>query len=99
LHLSPDGRFLYVTDRGTDNQIVTFAVSPTDGALTFLARRSVEGKQPREFTLDPSGRFVLVANQFTHAVVVFRRDPQTGLVGEKVSSLPIDQASDIVFLK
>jgi 6-phosphogluconolactonase len=99
LHLSPDGRFLYVTDRGTDNQIVTFAVSPKDGALTFLARRSVEGRQPREFTLDPTGRFVLVANQFTHAVVVFRRDSATGLVGEKVQSLPIDQASDIVFLK
>jgi 6-phosphogluconolactonase (cycloisomerase 2 family) len=99
LHLSPDGRFLYATDRGTDNQLVTFAIAPDTGALTFVARRSVEGQEPREFTFDPTGRFVLVANQHSHAVVVFRRDPATGLIGEKVHSLSIDQASDVKFPK
>ncbi|WP_174549210.1 lactonase family protein [Novosphingobium rosa] len=99
LHLSPDGRFLTVTDRGTDNQLVSFAVSPTDGALRQIDRRSVEGEEPREFAFSDDGRFVLVANQHSHAVVVLRRAPETGVIGETVQTLPIDQPSDIVIVQ
>ena len=98
LHFSPDGRFLSVTDRGTDNCLVTFAVSPADGALRQVDRQSVEGLEPREFAFSPDGRFVLVANQRSHAIIVFRRDPATGVVGERVQTLPIDQASNITFV-
>ncbi|WP_206244357.1 lactonase family protein [Novosphingobium terrae] len=99
LHVSPDGRFLTVTDRGTDNQLVSFAISPEDGALRQVDRRSVEGTEPREFAFSRDGRFVLVANQHSHAVVVFRRAPDTGIVGEKLQDLSIDQASDIKFVQ
>lgn len=98
LHLSPDGRFLSVTDRGTDNQLVTFSVAADTGRLAFASRHSVEGEEPREFAFSPSGRFVIVANQHSHALVVFRRDPATGLVGERVQSLPQDQVSDVKFV-
>ncbi|HWU01578.1 MAG TPA: lactonase family protein [Novosphingobium sp.] len=99
LHVSPDGRFLSVTDRGTDNQLVTFAVSPETGALRLVDRRPVEGQEPREFAFSPDGRFVLVANQRSHAVMVFSRDPASGAVGATVQSLGVDQASDIVFAR
>jgi 6-phosphogluconolactonase len=98
LHVSPDGRFLSVTHRGTDNHLVSFALSPTDGTLKLVDRRSVEGVEPREFAFAPDGRFVLVANQRSHAVKVFRRDTQTGVVGAEVQSLSIDQASDVKFV-
>lgn len=49
LHLSADGRFLGVLNRGDDNQLVTFAVDPASGQLRFVERRSVEGTEPREF--------------------------------------------------
>jgi 6-phosphogluconolactonase (cycloisomerase 2 family) len=99
LHLSPDNRFLSVTDRGTDNQLVTFAVAPDTGMLSLASRRSVEGDEPREFAFAPSGRFVIVANQHSHALVVFRRDVATGLVGDKVQSLRQDQVSDVKFVQ
>eukprot|EP01037_Dinobryon_pediforme_P006396 gene6396-6462_t len=95
LHLSPDGRYLIVADRGTDNSLVTFAVDPATGALQPAERRSVEGEQPREFTIDRSGRFVVVANQHSHAVIVFRRDPATGQIGDRVQSLALDDAADV----
>lgn len=63
LHLSADGRFLYVSNRGTANEIVVYAVGKDDGRLTLLQRRSVEGDHPREFALDPDGNYLLVANQ------------------------------------
>ena len=98
LHLSPDGRFLSVTDRGTDNSLVTFAVAPDDGSLRMVDRHPVGGREPREFAFSPDGRFVLVANQRSHAVVVFRRDPASGVVGDLVQSLPIDQAANLTFV-
>jgi 6-phosphogluconolactonase (cycloisomerase 2 family) len=98
LHLSPDSRFLYVTDRGEDNQLVTFAVTPGSGELRLLDRRSVEGKEPREFAFDPSGRYVLIANQHSNAIVVMRRDPASGKVGKTVQTLSFDAPSDLKFL-
>jgi 6-phosphogluconolactonase (cycloisomerase 2 family) len=97
LHLSADGRFLYVTNRGTDNQLVAFEVAPSSGELTLVARRSTEGLEPREFTIDPSGRYVLIANQNSNAVVVMKRDPASGRVGETIQVLPIATPSDLKF--
>ncbi|MFV3326494.1 lactonase family protein [Pseudomonas sp. NY15372] len=99
LHLSADGRFLYVSNRGTSNEIVAYAVGKEDGQLTLLQRRSVEGDHPREFSLDPSGKFLLVANQKSNQVVVLRRDPRSGKLGETVQKLAQDAPSDLKFLE
>ncbi|MCO7516033.1 lactonase family protein [Pseudomonas guariconensis] len=99
LHLSADGRFLYVSNRGTANEIVVYAVGKDDGQLTFLQRRSVEGDHPREFSLDPSGNFLLVANQKSDQIVVMRRDPRSGMLGETVQTLPQAAPSDLKFIE
>ena len=99
VHLSADGRFLYVSNRGTANEIVVFAVAEKTGRLTFVQRRSVEGDHPREFTIDPSGNFLLVANQKSNQIVVMQRDPREGTLGKTVQSLPIDAPSDLKFLE
>jgi 6-phosphogluconolactonase len=65
-----------VSNRGTANEI-GYAVGKDDGQLTLLQRRSVEGDHPREFTLDPSGNFLLVANQKSNQIVVMQRDPRS----------------------
>lgn len=98
LHFSPDGRFLSITDRGSDNHLLSFKVSSEDGSLQLADRRSVEGNEPREFAFSPDGRFVLIANQRSHGIKVFRRDPASGAVKEEIQTLSIDQASDIKFL-
>lgn len=98
LHASADGKFLYVSNRGTANELLVFAIDPSTGELKELQRRSVEGDHPREFSLDPSGRFVLVANQKSNQIVVIERDAQSGLLGKTVQALAFDAPSDIKFL-
>ena len=99
LHLSADGRFLYVSNRGTANEIVAFSVGKQDGQLTFLQRRPVEGDHPREFALDPSDNFLLVANQKSNQIVVIRRDPRSGKLLETVQTLQQDAPSDLKFIE
>jgi 6-phosphogluconolactonase (cycloisomerase 2 family) len=98
LHASSDGKFLYVSNRGTTNQLLVFAIDPVTGHLKELQRRSVEGDHPREFSLDPSGKFVLIANQKSNQIVVVERDSKTGLLGKTVQKLPMDAPSDLKFL-
>lgn len=98
LHASADGKFLYVSNRGTTNQLLVFAIDPATGHLKELQRRSVDGDHPREFSLDPSGKFVLIANQKSNQIVVVERDAKTGLLGKTVQKLPMDAPSDLKFL-
>ncbi|WP_223534062.1 lactonase family protein [Pseudomonas sp. GL-B-16] len=98
LHASADGKFLYVSNRGTANQLLVFAIDPATGHLSELQRRAVEGDHPREFSLDPSGRFLLIANQKSNQIVVVERDAKTGLLGKTVQKLPMDAPSDLRFL-
>ena len=98
LHLSADGRFLYVSNRGTANQIVVFAIGKQDGQLSLLQRRSVEGDHPREFAIDPSGKYLLVANQKSNQIVVMHRDPRTGQLGETLQKFDQPAPSDLKFL-
>lgn len=98
LHASADGKFLYVSNRGTANQLVVFAIDPASGQLKELQKRSVDGDHPREFALDPSGKFVLIANQKSNQIVVVERDAKTGLLGKTVQKLPMDAPSDLKFL-
>lgn len=98
LHLSADGRFLYVSNRGAANQLLVFAVDADTGDLREVQRRSVDGDHPREFAIDPSGRFVLIANQKSNAIVVMERDAKTGLLGKTVQKFGIDSPADLKFL-
>lgn len=79
IHLSPDGRFLYCSNRGHDS-IAAFQVDQRNGNLIFIAHQSGGGKTPRNFAIDPTGRFLLVANQKSDNIVTFRRDYKTGRI-------------------
>ena len=77
VQLTPDGRYLFGSNRGHDS-LVVYAVDESTGRLSFVEHHSCLGKTPRDFAIDPSGRFLLVANQNSDAVVVLRIDPKTG---------------------
>jgi len=79
IHLSPDEKFLYATNRGTANDITCFSVGK-DGKLTFQQQISTGGEGPRNFAISPDGRYVLVAHQMTDNIVIFKRDSKTGLL-------------------
>jgi 6-phosphogluconolactonase len=78
IHVSADGRFLYASNRGDANELVAYSINPENGNLTFLQRISTEGRTPRNFVIDPSGKFLLVANQNSDSVIVYRIDQATG---------------------
>ncbi|MBD1552831.1 lactonase family protein [Pseudomonas sp. C2L11] len=97
LHFSPDGGYLYVTNRGQSNELLVFSVNKANGELKEVQRRSVEGIEPREFTFDPSGKYVLIANQKSNQIVVVQRDPAKGTLGATVQKFDIDAPSDVKF--
>jgi 6-phosphogluconolactonase len=72
IHVSADGRFVYGSNRGHDS-IVVFEVDQQAGTLTLRQHQSTGGKTPRNFAIDPSGQFLLVANQNSDSIVVFSR--------------------------
>lgn len=79
IHLSPDGKFLYGSNRG-ENTLVIFSVDEATGKLVLVGREEVRGDWPRNFTFSPDGNYILVANQRSNNITVFKRDTATGLL-------------------
>ncbi|HJQ34735.1 MAG TPA: lactonase family protein [Pyrinomonadaceae bacterium] len=77
IHLTPDGRFLYCSNRGHDS-LAIFKVEARAGTLTLVGHEPTRGRTPRNFAIDPTGNFLLAANQNSDNVVVFRLDRRTG---------------------
>ena len=75
--ITPNGRFLYTSNRGHDS-MACFEIEAEGGLLRLVGFESTRGEWPRHFSLSPDGRHLLVANQFSHNVVVFLCDPNTG---------------------
>jgi len=80
IHVSPDGKYLYCSNRGESNSITIFSINKLTGKLTFITEQSTLGIQPRNFNFDPSGNYLLVANQHTDEIVIFRINKQSGLL-------------------
>ena len=77
LQVSPDGRFLYGSNRGHDS-IVAFAIDADTGRLSYVDHESTQGKTPRAFAIDPTSTYLIVANEASDTVVSFRIDKTTG---------------------
>ncbi|GLB47838.1 3-carboxymuconate cyclase [Neptunitalea sp. Y10] len=78
LHVSPDGKFLYVSNRKEEeNTLAIFAIDET-GKLNLVGHSSTLGDRPRNFTIDPTGNFLLVANLKSKNIIVFKRNLETG---------------------
>ena len=80
IKLSPDGEFLYASNRGEANILAIYRVDAATGKLTKIGNQSVLGRGPRNFALSPDGKYLLVANQNSDEVVVFERSTDTGLL-------------------
>jgi 6-phosphogluconolactonase len=99
IHISPDGKFLYASNRGESNTIAIFSISPTSGKLVTKDIVSTLGKAPRNFNFDPSGKFLLVANQGSDEIVVFKRDAKTGLLTDTGKRITVGSPVCIKWIK
>jgi 6-phosphogluconolactonase len=79
IHVAPDGKFLYGSNRGDANELVIYSIDK-NGKLNYVGRQESIGKAPRNFVIDPSGTFLLVANQDSNEIIIFRRDQKTGML-------------------
>ena len=95
---SPDGRHLYVGNRVISQTLAAFEIDPASGALTLAQITANGGKTTRHFALDPTGRWMLLANQDSGSIVVLARDPATGRLSEPRHTYPLDSAMFTLFL-
>ncbi|HEX6227335.1 MAG TPA: lactonase family protein [Chryseolinea sp.] len=98
IHVSPDGKFLYVSNRGEANELAIYSIDKS-GKLTSVGHQSVLGKTPRNFAIDPSGKFLLAANQDTNDVVIFKRDLKTGLLSPTGKKIEVDRPVCLKFVE
>jgi 6-phosphogluconolactonase len=89
VHVSPDGRFLYTSARDASNTLAIFKINPADGRLMITGHQSTLGKTPRNFNLDPSGAYLLAANQNSDEIVVFHRNQRTGKLTDSGNRIEI----------
>jgi 6-phosphogluconolactonase len=95
LHLGKTGEFLYGSNHG-ENSIVTFRIGK-DGLLTLAGQTSCGGTWPRNFTLDPSGKYLLVGNQRSGSISVFGIDKDSGLPSKAIQEVTIASPACLKF--
>lgn len=78
IHISKDGRFLYGANRGCDS-IAVFIISEKDHCLTSAGFMTLPQKTPRDFAIDPSGKYMLVGNLDSDSVSLCRISAGTGM--------------------
>ncbi len=88
IHVSPDGKFLYGSNRGDANELAIYSIDQKTGKLTFAGRYPSAARSPRYFAIDPTGNFLFLTNQGSNDITVLKRDQTTGLLsatGQKIS--------------
>jgi 6-phosphogluconolactonase len=76
LRLTPNGKFLYSTERNTD-KIALFTVAPDTGKLTYVTNFATE-RQPRGINIDPSGQYLVASGEKSDRLSVYRLDQASG---------------------
>ncbi|WP_282135238.1 lactonase family protein [Seonamhaeicola maritimus] len=96
IHISPDGRFLYASNRGPkEDSISIFKIDINSGKLSLIGHESTYGEHPRNFAISSTGNFLLVANQFTNNIVVFKRDIETGELTKITHEIEVGSPSSL----
>ena len=78
VHVHPNGKFLYGSNRGHDS-IVVYRLD-ADGLPQYITTESTRGAWPRAFMIDPRGEYLVVGNRHTDNAAVFSIDAETGLL-------------------
>lgn len=99
IHVSPDGKFLYCSNRGESNTIGILSINPSTGMLQWVGDQSTMGKTPRNFNFDPTGNFLLVANQNSNEIVIFKRDKQSGLLTDTGKRITVSKPVCLKWVK
>jgi 6-phosphogluconolactonase len=97
--ISKDGAFLYTSNRGTSNTITIFKINKKNGALTLVGHQPSNGLKPRNINFDPSGNYLLAANQDSNTIVIFKRDKKTGLLEDTNQNIQVPKPVCITWVE
>lgn len=97
IHISPDGKYLYSSNRGAFHHIAIFRIDEK-GMLTALGHQPTLGFRPRNFSIHPSGKFLLAANQDSNEIVIFERNIATGLLTDSGNRIQVGQPVCITWI-
>ena len=97
IHLSPDGRFLYSSNRLQAEGIAIFSVDPSTGLLTRVGYQPTAA-HPRQFNITPNGEFLLCCCRDSNKIQVFRRNKKTGALSDTGKDIPVSRAVCVQFL-
>lgn len=95
--VSPDGRFVYGSNRLHDS-IAVWKIDEETGTVITIGNVPTQGTFPRNFAIDPSGKWLVVANQNSDSLVTFARDVETGELAQRGDPLSIPSPVCILFL-
>ncbi len=96
IHISPDGKFLYASNRGPEeDSVAIFSINQDTGKLSLVGHESTYGEHPRNFAISPDGKFLLVANQFSNNIVIFKRDVKTGKIQKLPKEIQVNSPSSL----
>lgn len=98
IKISPDGKFLYVSDRGDVNMLSVYKITKT-GGIELVEQVSTQGKGPRDFSIDPSGNYLLVGHQYTNEIIIFKRDKTTGKLKSTGKKIELCSPVGLLFTK
>ena len=96
IHLSPDGRFLYSSNRLKAEGIAIFSIDGKTGMLTPVGYQPT-GAHPRQFNITPNGRYLLCCCRDSNKIQVFQRDSQTGLLTDTHQDIPLSKPVCVQF--
>jgi 6-phosphogluconolactonase len=95
IQVHPSGKFVYCSNRGHDS-IAVFSLE--DGKLKLIENESTRGKTPRNFSIDPTGNWLIAANQDSDSLQVFRIIGETGALEPLGESIPAPKPVCVKFL-
>jgi 6-phosphogluconolactonase len=99
IEMHPSGRFLYASNRGDNNSIAVFEIDPKSGKLKLEQIEPTQGKTPRHFAIDPSGKWLLAENQDSDNVVIFKIDEKSGHLTASGQQVKISSPTCIEFVQ
>lgn len=97
IHISPDGKYLYASNRLKADGIAIFKVDKTNGTLTKIGYQ-LTGIHPRNFIITPNGKYLLVACRDTNTIQIFERNQTTGLLTDIKKDIKVDKPVCLKFV-
>ena len=98
IHIHPNGKFLYASNRGDFNSIAIFSIDAETGMLTIVGFQREGIAWPRNFAISPDGKYILVANRDDNSITSYHIDQETGILRSTGKKIDVPKPMCIQFL-